>query len=92
MNNPDTVVIVPTYNESDNIDELITQLLDLPVDLGVIIVDDNSPDGTGEKADHWAEREPERVHVVHRPGKLGLGRPIYPATVWPWTNWMRSVL
>ena len=73
MNNPDTVVIVPTYNESDNIDELITRLLDLPVNLGVIVVDDNSPDGTGLKADLWAEREPERVHVVHRPGKLGLG-------------------
>jgi dolichol-phosphate mannosyltransferase len=73
MNIPDTVVIVPTYNESDNIDELITRLLDLPVNLGVIVVDDNSPDGTGQKADLWAEREPDRVHIVHRPGKLGLG-------------------
>lgn len=73
MNKPDTVVIVPTYNESDNIDQLISQLLDLPVNLGVIVVDDNSPDGTGQKADQWAEREPGRVHVVKRPGKLGLG-------------------
>ncbi len=65
--------IVPTYNEADNIDELISQLLALPVNLGVIVVDDNSPDGTGALADAWAEKYPEQVYVVHRPGKLGLG-------------------
>lgn len=68
-----TYVVVPTYNEADNVDELLSELLELPVDLGVIIVDDNSPDGTGKLADRWAERFPELVHVVHRPGKLGLG-------------------
>jgi dolichol-phosphate mannosyltransferase len=47
----DTFVIVPTYNEIDNIDELIGQLLGLPVRIGVVVVDDNSPDGTGERAD-----------------------------------------
>ena len=73
MDNLDTVVIVPTYNEADNIDELITQLLALPVNLGVIVVDDNSPDGTGQKAEQWSQREIGRIHVVHRPGKLGLG-------------------
>lgn len=69
----DTFVIVPTYNEADNINDLIQQLLDLPLDLGVIIVDDNSPDGTGQLADAWAERRPDQVHVIHRPGKMGLG-------------------
>lgn len=69
----DTFVIVPTYNEADNLDPLISQLLDLPVKLGVIVVDDNSPDGTGDLADKWAEKFPEQVHVVHRPDKLGLG-------------------
>jgi dolichol-phosphate mannosyltransferase len=64
---------VPTYNEADNFDELISELLALPVNLGVVIVDDNSPDGTGELADRWAEQYPERVFVVHRPAKLGLG-------------------
>lgn len=73
MNNLETVVIVPTYNEADNLDDLLTQLLSLPVNLGVIVVDDNSPDGTGKKADQWSLREPDRVHVVHRPGKMGLG-------------------
>lgn len=73
MKQPDTYVIVPTYNEADNLDELVSQLLALPVNLGVIVVDDNSPDGTGDLADQWAAREPERVYVIHRPGKMGLG-------------------
>ncbi len=69
----DTYVIVPTYNEVDNIDELITQLLALPVPVGIIVVDDNSPDGTGKLADDWARQHPGVVEVVHRPGKMGLG-------------------
>lgn len=73
MPDASTYVVVPTYNEADNIDELLTELLALPVDLGVIVVDDKSPDGTGELAEQWAARFPGRVHVVHRPGKLGLG-------------------
>lgn len=73
MSSVDTFVVVPTYNEADNIDELLTQLLDLPVNLGVIVVDDNSPDGTGRLSDQWADRYPDRVYVIHRPGKLGLG-------------------
>jgi dolichol-phosphate mannosyltransferase len=73
MNQFDTFVVVPTYNEADNLDELLSQLLDLPVPLGVIVVDDNSPDGTGRLADRWAEAQPGRVHVIHRPAKMGLG-------------------
>lgn len=69
----DTFVIVPTFNEVDNIDELIGQLLDLQAGIGVIVVDDNSPDGTGERADLWAADYNGRVHVIHRPGKMGLG-------------------
>jgi dolichol-phosphate mannosyltransferase len=64
---------VPTYNEADNLDDLVTQLLELPVNLGVVVVDDNSPDGTGDLADAWAAKHPNRVYVVHRAGKLGLG-------------------
>lgn len=73
MPTPDTVVIVPTYNEADNLDELIEQLLALPLYLGVIVVDDNSPDGTGQLADRWATEQPDRVFPIHRAGKLGLG-------------------
>jgi dolichol-phosphate mannosyltransferase len=69
----ETVVIIPTYNEADNLDDLLLQLLALPVSLGVIVVDDNSPDGTGKLADKWAAQQPEHIFVVHRPGKLGLG-------------------
>ncbi len=73
MNNLSTFVIVPTYNEADNLNDLVSQLLELPVSIGVIVVDDNSPDGTGEMADQWAAKQPDRVHVIHRPGKMGLG-------------------
>lgn len=64
------LVVLPTYNEAENISLLIPGLLKLP--LSVCVVDDRSPDGTGAIADEWAGREP-RVHAVHRAGKLGLG-------------------
>ncbi len=65
-------VIIPTYNERENITELVTQILALELGAFVIVVDDNSPDGTGAIADDLAYRNP-RVSVIHRPGKLGLG-------------------
>lgn len=68
-----TSVIVPTYNEKENIEPLIDRLLELPVEVRVIVVDDNSPDGTGDIADHMSEKNPGLVDVVHREGKLGLG-------------------
>ncbi len=73
MNTIKTFIIVPTYNEADNLDDLITQILGLPEPVGVIVVDDNSPDGTGDLADAWTVKQPDRVHVIHRPGKMGLG-------------------
>ena len=68
-----TVVIVPTYNEADNNHDLISQLLALPGNLQVLVVDDNSPDGTGKLVDEIAAVRPGLVHVIHRPGKMGLG-------------------
>jgi dolichol-phosphate mannosyltransferase len=68
-----TFVIVPTYNEADNLDELIRQLLALPVDLSVVVVDDNSPDETGQLAEKWSANHPNQVAVIHRAEKLGLG-------------------
>ncbi|MGD2148598.1 MAG: polyprenol monophosphomannose synthase [Anaerolineae bacterium] len=70
---PRVTVIVPTYNEKGNLASLVTQLLALPLDIHVIVVDDNSPDGTGEIADGLARQHPGRVTVIHRSGKLGLG-------------------
>lgn len=65
--------IVPTYNERENIEALVTQLLALPTGVHVIVVDDHSPDGTGEIADRLATQHEGRVTVIHRAGKLGLG-------------------
>ena len=66
------VVIIPTYNEADNLPKLVSALLTLPLDLNILVVDDNSPDGTGRIADDLASDHPVRVHVMHRTGKLGL--------------------
>jgi glycosyltransferase involved in cell wall biosynthesis len=67
-----TIVIVPTYNEAENIRQLVGELLALPISIDVLVVDDNSPDGTGDIADKLAAKHPA-VHVLHRAGKLGLG-------------------
>ncbi len=64
-------MIVPTYNEAENLGNLVSALFSLPLDLRVILVDDNSPDGTGHIADDLARNE-KRMHVIHRPGKLGV--------------------
>ncbi len=71
------VVIVPTYNERDNIDILLDDLLSLPVNLSVINVDDNSPDGTGEAADAWAARYPDRVSGGPSGRQTGPGHGVY---------------
>ncbi len=68
----ETLICIPTYNEKENIERLIGLLLDLSLDLEVVVIDDNSPDGTGELMEEWSKREP-RVHALHRPGKMGLG-------------------
>lgn len=66
------LVVIPTYNERDNIERIVAEVLSLPHDLHVLVVDDNSPDGTGKLIEDWSKKEP-RVHVLHRPGKMGLG-------------------
>lgn len=68
------VVVVPTYNERDNLPPLAEHLGALPIaGLHLLVVDDGSPDGTGRLADELAAARPDRVSVLHRPGKLGLG-------------------
>jgi dolichol-phosphate mannosyltransferase len=67
------VICLPTYNEKENLESMVHALRTLPLDdLHVLVVDDNSPDGTGEIADRLAA-EDEHVHVLHRPQKEGLG-------------------
>ncbi len=69
-----TIVVIPTYNEADNIRPLVEALWALPVDdLSVLIVDDNSPDGTADIAEELARLHPGRIEVLRRPGKMGLG-------------------
>lgn len=76
-----TLVIVPTYNERDNLPPLVAKLLALPARLELLVVDDNSPDGTGKIADELAARHPE-VHVLHRQVKNGLGRAYCDGFAW----------
>ena len=64
-------VVTPTYNEAENLPKLVSALFTLPLDLHILIVDDNSPDGTGRIADELAAKD-SRVRVLHRTGKLGL--------------------
>jgi len=65
-------VIVPTYNEAENLPRLASALLNLPLDIHILVVDDNSPDGTGRVADELAAGNMGRMSVIHRPGKQGL--------------------
>jgi len=74
MDQPRITVVVPTYNEADNLPALVSELLAVGLPgMGILIVDDDSPDGTGDVADNLAGRYPERIQVLHREGKLGLG-------------------
>lgn len=66
------LIIVPTYNERENLEELVMRIFGQGLPTEILIVDDNSPDGTGALADEMAARD-RRVHVMHRPGKMGLG-------------------
>ena len=78
------LLVLPTYNEAGNIEEVVERALASTPDIDVMIVDDNSPDGTGRIADRLAAAEP-RVTVMHRPGKGGLG----PAYIAGFTDGLR---
>ena len=69
----DALVIIPTYNEAENVEPITRAVLAADPRLDVLVVDDNSPDGTGSMADALSRAEP-RVHVLHRAAKEGLGR------------------
>lgn len=69
----DTLIIVPTYNERENLPPLVERLLGLSLPVELLVVDDNSPDGTGQLADQFSQQHPS-IHVLHRQAKSGLGR------------------
>ena len=68
----DKIVLIPTYNESDTIADLVSRILELCPDTDILIIDDNSPDGTGRIADELASGD-SRIICLHRPRKEGLG-------------------
>jgi dolichol-phosphate mannosyltransferase len=78
---PETLVIIPTYNERENLVPLVDRITSMPVQVDLLIVDDNSPDGTGQVADEMAQQKPQ-LHVLHRAGKGGLGRAYCAGFLW----------
>jgi len=84
-----TFIVIPTYNEADNLSAITAELLTLDVDedLQILIVDDNSPDGTGQVAeDLIKDCYPDRLHILHREGKLGLGTAYVTGFKWALTH------
>ncbi len=73
MNKSDSVVIIPTYNEKENIENVINAVFALPVMFDVLIIDDNSPDGTAAIVERMQKQWDGRLHLLKRSGKLGLG-------------------
>ena len=77
-----TLVIIPTYNERENLPLIVGRVHRARPDVHVLIVDDGSPDGTGELADELALADPDRVHVMHRTTKAGLGAAYLAGFAW----------
>lgn len=73
MMNQTKIVIIPTYNEFENIFELLGKIMRLPGEFDVLIIDDNSPDGTADLVKSIQVKFPERIHLLERKGKMGLG-------------------
>ena len=77
-----TLVIIPTYNERENLPLILRRLRQACPGVHVLVVDDSSPDGTGELADELASADPERLHVMHRTAKDGLGAAYLAGFAW----------
>ena len=75
------LVVIPTYNECENLPQIVPAILAQDAPLEILVVDDGSPDGTGEMADGFAANDP-RVHVLHRASKQGLGRAYLAGFAW----------
>lgn len=81
----EALIVIPTYNERENIESVITKVLDLGVGAGVLVVDDNSPDGTGDFVAAMAAKD-DRIHILRRPGKMGLGSAYIAGFKWALRN------
>jgi dolichol-phosphate mannosyltransferase len=85
------LVCLPTYDEKDNVVPMVEAILAATPEVDVLVIDDNSPDGTGRLADGIAARQP-RVHVLHRAGKQGLGKAYLAGFAWALERGYRFVL
>jgi len=84
-NSKKTLVFTPTYNERDNVEKLCAEILGLRLNVDILFLDDNSPDGTGNVLDGLAERYPN-VKVIHRSGKLGIGSAHFDGINWAYDH------
>ena len=82
----DSVIIIPTYNEKENIEKMIRTLMALEYSFDVLVVDDGSPDGTAAIVKSMMQLFPERVHIIERSGKLGLGTAYIAGFKWALAN------
>ena len=77
-----SIVIIPTYNEKENISKIIRKVFSLDVDFNILIIDDNSPDGTASIVRDLIPEYSERLYIIERPGKLGLGTAYITGFIW----------
>jgi len=90
---PNSTVVIPTYNEAENLPKISEALFSLGIDgLEILVVDDASPDGTGQIADQLAQQNPGKFHVLHRPGKLGLGSAYIQGFQWAISNGAQYII
>ncbi len=82
----DSIVIIPTYNEKENIENIINAVLSLKHQFDILVIDDNSPDGTADIVKSVIAKNPERVHMLQREGKLGLGTAYITGFKWALAN------
>lgn len=86
-----TLIFIPTYNESKNVEVIFNQINELKLNVDILFLDDNSPDGTGDIIDRLVERNPT-VHVVHRLGKLGIGSAHLDGVRWTYENHYKTLI
>lgn len=82
----DSIVIIPTYNEKENIENIINAVLSLKHQFDILVIDDNSPDGTADIVKSVITKNPDRVHMLQREGKLGLGTAYITGFKWALAN------